>query len=89
MRFEDAISTALTELQAKPKEEKPRRRIGFIQDDKLVLEVSQSPERAEGHTLTIPPPHGGGQERERALHSMRRLCESPHLTSPRGRGTNL
>ena len=34
MRFEDAISTTLTELQAKPKEEKPRRRIGFIQDDK-------------------------------------------------------
>ena len=30
----DAISTALAELQAKPKEEKPRRRIGFIQDDK-------------------------------------------------------
>jgi hypothetical protein len=34
MRFEDAISTALAELQAKPKEEKPRRRIEFIQDDK-------------------------------------------------------
>lgn len=30
----DAISIALAELQAKPKEEKPRRRIGFIQDDK-------------------------------------------------------
>ncbi|MDO4186630.1 MAG: ORF6N domain-containing protein [Bacteroidales bacterium] len=30
----DAITTALAELQAKPKEEKPRRRIGFIQDDK-------------------------------------------------------
>jgi hypothetical protein len=30
----DAISTALAELQAKPKEEKPRRRIGFIQDEK-------------------------------------------------------
>ncbi len=30
----DAINIALAELQAKPKEEKPRRRIGFIQDDK-------------------------------------------------------
>ena len=30
----DAISIALAELQAKPKEEKPHRRIGFIQDDK-------------------------------------------------------
>ena len=30
----DAITTALAELQDKPKEEKPRRRIGFIQDDK-------------------------------------------------------
>lgn len=30
----DAISIALAELQAKPKEEKPRRRIGFIQDEK-------------------------------------------------------
>ena len=30
----DAITIALAELQAKPKEEKPRRRIGFIQDDK-------------------------------------------------------
>ncbi len=30
----DAISTALAELQANPKEEKPRRRIGFIQDEK-------------------------------------------------------
>ena len=30
----DAITKALAELQAKPKEEKPRRRIGFIQDDK-------------------------------------------------------
>ena len=29
----DAISIALAELQAKPKEEKPRRRIGFIQDE--------------------------------------------------------
>ncbi|MBQ9884541.1 MAG: ORF6N domain-containing protein, partial [Bacteroidaceae bacterium] len=29
----DAISTALAELQAKPKEEKPRRRIGFITDE--------------------------------------------------------
>jgi len=27
----DAISTALAELQAKPKEEKPRGRIGFVQ----------------------------------------------------------
>ena len=30
----DAITNALAELQAKPREEKPRRRIGFIQDDK-------------------------------------------------------
>ncbi len=30
----DAITKALAELQVKPKEEKPRRRIGFIQDDK-------------------------------------------------------
>ena len=30
----DAILIALAELQAKPKEEKPHRRIGFIQDDK-------------------------------------------------------
>ncbi|MBO7553408.1 MAG: ORF6N domain-containing protein [Bacteroidaceae bacterium] len=30
----DAISIALAELQAKPKEEKPHRRIGFVQDDK-------------------------------------------------------
>ncbi|MBQ6038757.1 MAG: ORF6N domain-containing protein [Bacteroidaceae bacterium] len=30
----DAITIALAELQAKPKEEKLRRRIGFIQDDK-------------------------------------------------------
>lgn len=30
----DAITLALAELQAKPKEERPRRRIGFIQDDK-------------------------------------------------------
>lgn len=30
----DAITKALAELQAKPKEEKPRRRIGFIQNDK-------------------------------------------------------
>lgn len=30
----DAINIALAELQAKPKEEKLRRRIGFIQVDK-------------------------------------------------------
>ena len=30
----DAILIALAELQAKPKEEKPHHRIGFIQDDK-------------------------------------------------------
>ena len=30
----DTITIALAELQAKPKKEKPRRRIGFIQDDK-------------------------------------------------------
>ena len=29
----DAISTALAELQEKPKAEKPRRRIGFIPDE--------------------------------------------------------
>ena len=39
------------------------------------------------HLQSLPP--GGGQERERHLHSMRRLCESPHLTSPKGRGTDL
>ena len=30
----DAINIALSELQTRKKEEKPRRRIGFIQDDK-------------------------------------------------------
>ena len=29
----DAISTALAELQAKPADAKPRRRIGFIQEE--------------------------------------------------------
>ena len=59
MRFEDAISTTLTELQAKPKEEKPRRRIGFIQDDKKVLEVRKALKGRRPHTYNPSPPGGG------------------------------
>ena len=37
----DAISTALAELQAKEPQKRPRRRIGFIQDEENLKEGKQ------------------------------------------------